>query len=384
MIVPTRARATLLKVAQDLPTPALIYDLDAVRDTVAALRSDLAPLGDVELLFAVKANRCPGLLKGIAALGLGGNIASLHELRAARKAGLYPLSVTSPGLEPEFMNEAVEMGARVYLDTLTQVEAWGRAVLLPRAVGLRLRLPLDPSNRGANDTSPFSRFGVNPADPDLHAALGRYGLHVTSLHVHAGEMRDLDRARQIASWLAAARTVFSEVSSVNLGGGLTYLYAFPGRARAAFAEIANGLTGEQKALRIAIEPGMLLTALAGTLLTRVLDVRSGGHGGTRHVTVDASAWNLATWSAPRVWGIFPARDTPSELHDLAGTTCYEQDYFVRRSLLPALQIGDRVLLSGFGAYAASMARSSHGMAVPREWVLQDEEMQPGEGCNGGE
>lgn len=370
MIVPDQASAALLKFAQDLPTPALIYDLNAIRDTVSALRADLSPFGEVELLFAVKANRCPSLLEAMASLGLGGNIASLCELRAARKAGLYPLSVTSPGLDYGLMDESAEVGARVYLDNLTQVENWGRTGSLPRSIGLRLRLPLDPSNRDTNDIGPWSRFGVNPADPDLHNAIAKYGLQVNGLHVHAGEMRDLDRTRRIAMGLAAALTVFPEVSSINLGGGLTYLYADPVIAREAFAEIVERLVVPQRALQITLEPGMLLTALAGTLLARVLDARN-GHNGTRHVTLDASAWNLATWSAPRVWGSFPLRDSSPVPHDLAGTTCYEQDYFVRQALLPPLHVGDRVLMSGFGAYAASMARSSHGLEIPREWVLQE-------------
>jgi diaminopimelate decarboxylase len=376
MIAPSGPRADLLRVAADLRAPALIYDLDAVAETLAILREDLSPFGEVRLLFAIKANRCSSLLDGMATLGLGGNVASSAELRAALTAGLTPLSVTSPALSGRLMEAAQLAGAKVYLDNLAQVDTWGTCAGLSREIGVRLRVPLDPSNSSYDDRTGWSRFGLNPADRRLHDLLSRHRLTVTSLHIHAGEIRDPARAQRLAALLVAAQTVFPEAESVNLGGGLTYLCADRFAAREAFAAMAATLKQSPRMPRVVLEPGMLLVALAGCLLAEVLDARPSTVD-TRHVTLDASAWNLAAWSAPRVWASFPARSGPTVAHDLAGNTCYEQDYFARRVDIPELCVGDRVLLSGFGAYASSMARCSHGNAQPEEWVLSNGSLIPG-------
>jgi diaminopimelate decarboxylase len=370
MIVPPGPGADLLRVTAHLPAPALVYDLDAVAATVATLREDLSPFGEVQLLFAVKANRCPTVLDGMAALGLGGNVASATELGAALTAGLTPLSVTSPVLSAGLMERAQQAGAQIYLDNLAQVGVWGANAGLSREIGLRLRVPLEASNRSSDDRTGWSRFGLDPADRTLHQLLSRHRLNVTSLHIHAGEIRDPARAQRLAALVVAAQTVFPETESVNLGGGLTYLCADYFAAREAFTAMAATLKQSPCKPRVIFEPGMLLVALAGCLLAEVVDVRP-SLGGARHVTLDASAWNLATWSVPRFWASFPARWGPTMAHDFAGNTCYEQDYFARQVDIPELCVGDRVLLSGFGAYAASMARCSHGIAQPPEWVLSN-------------
>ncbi|NEP23922.1 MAG: hypothetical protein F6K49_18545 [Moorea sp. SIO3I6] len=95
-IIPTIPEK-LFKIASDIPTPALVYDLDAITDTVTALRNDLREIPNIELCLAVKANRCQSVLRHMAKLGLGADITTIQELNAAMAAGLWPIYSTAPG-----------------------------------------------------------------------------------------------------------------------------------------------------------------------------------------------------------------------------------------------------------------------------------------------
>lgn len=358
----------LQEALRTLSTPAFVYDLDAVDVALRDLRDDLSVLGPVRMRFAVKANRNPALLRYLAANDVGADVASEAEIMAAENAGMRPVSLTTPALGETLMLCAADSGCEVDLESLSQVERWGRS-RLPREIGLRLRVPLDPANRVDELGARWSRFGVDPADRRLHEALLRHDLCVVRLHIHPGEYRDEARARNLALLVVSVLELFPAVETVNLGGGLTYLYADRERARAAFAAMAAVFDQGGCTPAWVFEPGMLISALAGYLVAQVIDAveHPDGH---RLASVDASAWNLATWGRPRIAAAFPAREGDLVPHWLAGCTCYEQDYFSREVAVPPLQEGDRLLLTGFGAYAASMARSSHGYPVPTEWTIR--------------
>ena len=375
-IVPTTPSSGILQACETLPTPALIYDLDAIERTLCELCSDLKVLGKPIFYFAVKANRCPGVLSRLAELGLGANVASLPEIELAAAAGLRPISITTPALDVSLMRRVAADGIEVNLDNISQLNIWGRDSSLPRMLGLRLRVPLDPSNQSPEEFDGWSRFGIDATDRRVQRALRCHGLRVVRLHIHSGELRDVERAKMLAEMVASGLELFPDADTVNLGGGMTYLYSDRDEARTAWQAIATALGRCGRQLQLAVEPGMLPTVLAGYLLASVLGV--GDHpSGRRLATLNASAWNLGHWSAPRLLVASPRRHGPSTAHDLAGSTCYEQDYFIRNVSLPALHVGDRVLLSSFGAYAASMARTSHGVPGPSEWVMSGGTLSPG-------
>lgn len=359
-IVPTGPSAAVLRAAADLPTPALLLDLDAVTATVRALREDLSCLGDPVLLFALKANRFAPLLRHLAGLGVGADAASPAEWRAAREAGMTPVSVTGPGLTGPDLAAMAAAGALVDVDGLDQLRSLLGSDGAPARIGLRLRVPIAPADRAAGRR--LSRFGVDPASPALHRLLAGTGTEVTRLHVHSGEIGTPGRAEGLAAALAACARAFPGVREVNLGGGLTSLYTDRERARQAWRRVADRLAGTPA--RVLVEPGTLLTALAGYLVVTLRSVGPHPDGGG-HATADASGWNLFAWGRPRVVARIPARDGRAVPHLIAGTTCYENDVLAE-AVLPPPRVGDRLVLGAAGAYTASMARDLHGWGSPRE------------------
>lgn len=380
-IVPDSASADLRRAAAAVGSPALLYDAAAITRTVENLRADLAPVADARLCFAVKANRFPPLLRHLAALGLGADVASEPELEAALASGLHPVHATGPALSATALRASGDAGALPDVDSLARLRELAAAADPPSSIGLRVRVPVSPSDaQGAGLR--WSRFGVDATDPELHRLLADSGIRVVRLHAHTGELATPERVVALVRLLLNCLRVFPDVTGVNIGGGLTLLYAVRDQARRAWRETGILLdayrTAHGRCPELVVEPGMLLTAMAGFLSVAVTSVDR-DPGGRRIITVDASGWALLDWARPRVVGVTPDRHGPARPYDIAGASCYENDYLLRAAALPPVEEGDRLLLSSAGAYVSSMARTMHGLPLPAEWLVDGEEVTGREG-----
>ena len=157
------------ELAERFGTPFYAYDLDVVTRQVEALRSILPATFD--LAYAVKANPNLAVLRQLAGLDLGADVASGGELRHVLRAGFPADRVvfTGPGKRDEELVAAVEAGVRV-----VTVESPGELRRLERiAEGFGRRQPI------------LLRAAVTePADP------GRAG---TLRRGHHGQVRDGSR-----------------------------------------------------------------------------------------------------------------------------------------------------------------------------------------------
>ncbi|MFF2652672.1 alanine racemase [Streptomyces sp. NPDC058045] len=364
----------VLTAAAEVPTPAVVYDLDHISRTVRQLRDDVSGIPGTGILFAVKANRFPPVLSHLAALATGADVASRAEYEAAAAASMRPVTATSPGLTGSEMSELAANGVLVDLCSRSQLQDYARcAGSRGTAIGLRVRVPVAPVERAGAGIA-WSRLGVDPSDRELHRLLAEHELRVTRLHAHTGELMTARRAEQLLAALLHCTDLFPHVTTVNIGGGLASLYADPRQAEDAWQRIGALLRehAERSGRRLAlvVEPGMLLTALAGYLVVTALAVEQ-HPSGTAVVTVDGSGWSLLSWTAPRLVGQLPARDTARFPYSVGGSSCYEEDYLVRHTEATEIRPGDRLVLNAAGAYVTSMARAMHGSPAPFETAVSE-------------
>jgi|GEM_PF-1432587 len=365
----------LFKIASDIPTPALVYDLDAITDTVTALRNDLRQIPNIDLCLAVKANRCQSVLRHIAKLGLGADITTMQELDVAIAAGLYPIYSTAPGYSVADFKRLATEGVIPDLCSLSQLRLWCESVNPEKRVGLRLRLPFHEDAKAQNPATRWSRFGVDLTDSSLHSLIQTHELEVVHLHVHEGETFSEADLHQTLDLLVSCLEIFPKVEVLNLGGGWAYLFHLKKPEAQRVWDLVNKTitrinNQRQQPVRLVIEPGMLLTMMAGYLVAEVkaADDHPSGH---RMVVLDTSAWNLMFWAPrPRVAQI-PFQEGPMLVHDLAGCTCYETDYFCLKEKMARIEVGDRIILNALGAYTSSVARSLHGLPIPKEFVISN-------------
>jgi ornithine decarboxylase len=345
--------------------PCLVVDLDVVRDNYAAFAKALP---DSRVFYAVKANPAPELLKLLAGLGSCFDTASVAEIEMVLAAGAAPerISFGNTIKKERDIARAYALGVRLFaVDCKAEVEKVGRA-----APGAKIFCRFLFGCAGAE--WPLSRkFGCDPdMAVDVLEHAHKLGLEPCGVSFHVGSQQ-----RRTAAWdeaLKSASAIFRacaergiSLSMVNLGGGFPtkYLRDVPvveayGRSifRALRKHFGNRIP------ETIIEPGRGMVGNAGVIEAEVVLVSNKSeHDHVRWVYLDIGKFGgLAETMGESIR--YPIK-TPRDGDEvgpcvLAGPTCDSADvlYEKRPYDLPiSLEIGDKVLIEGTGAYTATYA-----------------------------
>jgi diaminopimelate decarboxylase len=368
---------------RDHGSPLFVYDLDVVAARVAMLRAVLPAM--VEVAYAVKANPCPAVLRCLASLGLGADIASGGELAAVTRTGfdMARVVMTGPGKTDAEIAAAIRARIRaITIESLEEIDVLlDMASLAGRHQGLLIRLAADGSGRPTEGTPIISaagaaKFGLLPDEVDeaidrlrLAGAIGDAGSPYELLGLHAfgaSNVRDADQLAGHVRWLAARAEELAtrhrlRFGSLDAGGGLGIPYADDGppldleRLGSAITdELATwGRRSGLETTRLVLEPGRFLVGPAGAYLTRVVRTkRRDGRamaitdGGIHHVLRPALVGDphriVAVGAAAR-------RDasTPSAV---VGPLCTGIDQLSGAVELPDPRTGDLLAVLDVGAY----------------------------------
>lgn len=364
-------------------SPLYVYDLDVVAARVAALREAL-PSG-VEVAYAVKANPSPAILRLLASLGLGADVASGGELAAVIRAGfdLRRVVMTGPGKTDAELAAAIRGGVRaITIESLEEVDVLvDMASLAGRHQGLLLRLAADSTGR-MTEARPIisgagaAKFGLLPHEVDvaidrlrLAGAIGDAGSPYELLGLHAfGASNVLDADRLVAHvrWLAAAAERVAARHGVrwrvlDAGGGLGIPYTddqepldIEGLGRAIAIELATwtdrpGLNGAG----LLLEPGRFLVGPAGAYVMRVVRTKERDgrtmavtDGGIHHVLRPALVGD-----EHRIVGVGQAAGRePRVPASVVGPLCTGLDQLAGALELPSPHAGDLLAVLDVGAY----------------------------------
>jgi len=374
-------------------TATLTRHYGLLADAVAA---HPAALGQALIAFAVKANSNLSVLATLARLGCGADTVSEGEIRRALKAGIPADRIVFSGVgktdaELAFAIDAgvrqINVESAVELDRLIEISSSlkqrataSRAIATPE-IAIRVNPSVGAGGHAKITTGGATdKFGV-PAD-EAHALYARASLspHVTpvGLACHIGSqittLEPLEAAfRALRTMTLELRGAGLTVSRLDLGGGLGVPYHGQSdlpSIEAYVAMAARVLDGLE--VEAAFEPGRLLAANAGVLLSRVIQVNERGDG-RRFLVLDAGMNDLMR---PALYDAFhdlvpvQPRDGEPRLYDLVGPICESTDIFARDRLLPPMQAGDLVAFMGAGAYGAVLASEYNSRPLVPE-VLVD-------------
>ena len=343
--------------------PVLVVDLEVVRDNY---NSFAKALPDSRVFYAVKANPAPEVLSLLASLGSCFDTASVAEIEMALAAGASAdrISFGNTIKKERDIARAFEIGVRLFaVDCKAEVEKVARV-----APGSKVfcRILCD----GAGAEWPLSRkFGCEPsmaADVLEHAH--RLGLVAYGISFHVGSQQRNQHAWDRA--LAQAAAVFREcgerginLSMVNLGGGFPtkYLKNVP-TVRTYGSAIFRALRKHfgNRIPETIIEPGRGMVGNAGVIETEVVLVsKKSEEDDVRWVYLDIGKFGglAETMDESIRYPIKTPRDG-SELAPciLAGPTCDSADVLYEKVPYPlpvSLEIGDKLLIEGTGAYTST-------------------------------
>jgi ornithine decarboxylase len=345
--------------------PCLVVDLEVVRDNYRAFANALP---DTRVFYAVKANPAPEVLTLLAGLGSCFDAASIAEIEMVLAAGATPdrISYGNTIKKERDIARAFSLGVRLFaVDCKAEVEKVARA-----APGSKVFCRFLHDCAGAE--WPLSRkFGCDAAMAvDVIEHAHRLGLVAHGISFHVGSQQP-----RVQAWdgaLKSASAIFRtcaergiNLAMVNLGGGFPakYLKQVP-----AVKTYGNSIF---RALRkhfgnaipeTIIEPGRGMVGDAGIIEAEVVLVsKKSDNDDVRWVYLDIGKFGGLAETADEMIR-YPIR-TPRDGAEvgpcvLAGPTCDSVDILYEKVPYPlpvTLEIGDKVLVEGTGAYTATYA-----------------------------
>lgn len=364
----------LAKIAAQAGTPFYCYSTATLQRHYGVL-SDALKGVRARICYAIKANSNLAVIRTLAALGAGADIVSEGELRRAIAAGIRPENIVFSGVGKSRAEMAYALSAGVgqfniesdaELVALDDVaRGWG--VVAP--IAIRINPDIDAHSHDKISTGrKHDKFGIlwPAARATYRAAAAMPGIRVVGVAIHIGsqitEAAPFDQAfKFIAEVVETLRADKHDIRRLDLGGGLGVPYLGDEKTLSP-GDYARTVLRETAALdcELTFEPGRMLVANAGILVTRVLYEKDAG--GVRTVIVDAAMNDLmrpALYDARHA--IVPVRKdegmparsfTPA---DIVGPVCESGDRFLKDWPLPPLAPGDLLAIRTAGAYGSAMA-----------------------------
>ena len=376
----------LAEIATRVGTPVYVYSTATMCRHVNVLREALEPLPNPLIAYALKANPNSAVIATLAKAGLGADVVSGGEYRRAVSAGVPSEKIVFSGVgktERE-MRLALEGGLFQFnLESLDEAEllsSVARQIGRTAPVGFRVNPDVAAGGHAKITTGAAeNKFGIAIGEArqayDRVATLPR--LEVQGVAVHIGSqltsLEPLERAfTRVGELIGDLRAAGHAIGVADLGGGLGVPYdpaEQPPPTPEEYGTMVKRIAGGWNA-KLVFEPGRLIVANAGVLLSRVIRVKPGATD--PFVIVDAGMNDLmrpALYDAwHRIEAVRPSGQQRSA--NVVGPVCETGDTFATGREMDEVAAGDLVVFRTAGAYAAAMAGTYNSRALTPE-VLVD-------------
>lgn len=335
--------------------------------------SGALPAGSL-VAYAVKANDNLAVLKLLAGLGAGADVVSGGELAKALAAGVPAQKIVFSGVGKTKAEMCAALDAGIYqfnvesepeLEALNQVaQAMGKRA----PVSLRINPDVDAKTHAKINTGTAeTKFGIPYAHArDAYALAAKMpGIEIVGVDVHIGsQITDLAPFEaaftRIGELIAALRADGHAITRLDCGGGLGVPYEQtnePPPDPTAYGAMVTRVT-KDLGCRLSFEPGRLIAANAGVLVSEVIYVKRGD--AKTFLIIDAGMNDLvrpAMYDAHHdiVPVMEPGPGSTLIDYDVVGPVCETSDIFAAGRALPPLKSGDLVAILTAGAYGAVMA-----------------------------
>ena len=379
------------EIAQQIPTPFHIYDEEGIRRNARALKAAFAWNPGFREYFAVKATPNPHIMQVLLEEGCGCDCSSYTELLLAEAIGATGYDVMfSSNVTPELdMRKAYEMGAYINLDDATHVEFLERICdgKVPETVCLRYN-PGGSFSLGNTimDMPRDAKYGMT--EDQMAGAINRlmnlgtkhFGIHAfRASNTPTNEYYPELAANLFRLAVRLRNATGCHISFVNLSGGIGVDYR-PEQPSCNINVIGEGVRTRYEQIltpqgmndiAIYTELGRFMLAPYGHLVPTVLHQK---HIYREYVGVDACAADLmrpAMYGAYHHITVLGKEDAILDhVYDVTGGLCENNDKFAIERSLPAIDIGDILVIHDTGAHGHSMGYNYNGKLRSAEVLLR--------------
>ena len=376
------SREQLLDIASNFGTPVYVYNAEKITQQYQRLLSSFSNV-DARFFYAAKALTNINILSHINSIGCNVDCSSINEAKLALRAGFPSSNIlyTSNNIDFSEIQEAVSLGISINIDSLSNLEKFGKHYGSSYPVGVRLRPNIMAGgNLKISTGHDRSKFGVPVEQLDeLKSIVASTGLNIRTLHLHTGsEIKDVEVFIKGVQVLLNLTREFDSVEVIDMGGGFKVPYK-PEEVGTDMEllgkELSQVMTAFEKEtgrhLQVWFEPGKFLVSESGYFVTTVTVLK-------KTPTIQFAGINsgLNQLIRPMFYGSYHQIENISNpqgtLHEytVVGNIC-ETDTFAEDRMIAEIREGDHLVFKNAGAYGFEMASQYNSRFRPAEVLVKD-------------
>lgn len=372
----------LQNAAGEFGTPLYVYHAERISEQYQRLITAFRGT-DTRFFYAAKALTNIHVLRHIKEMGCNVDCSSINEAKLALYAGFEPSNIlyTSNNIAFEEIEEATQLGIHINIDSISNLEKFGKKFGHSYPVGIRLRPNIMAGgNLKISTGHAASKFGIPLEDIEQVLKVQKAtGLYIRTLHIHTGsEIKDVEVFAKGIELLFEVAQHFPELEVLDLGGGFKVPY-LPGEEGTDIEKLAQKVKEEFEAfekkynrhLQVWFEPGKFLVSEAGYFISKVNVLKQAGT-----ITFAGVDTGLNHFIRPMFYGAYHVIENisnpsgPSKLYNVVGNIC-ETDTFAENRALPEIREGDLLVFYNTGAYGFEMASNYNSRFRPAEVLFKN-------------
>lgn len=372
----------LIDIAGQFGTPVYVYHAEKIKEQYEKLTTAFAKV-NTRFFYACKALTNVSVLRYMKELGVNIDCSSVNEVKLALHAG-FPserILYTSNGIDFAEIEEVKELGAFINIDSLSNLEKFGKKFGHSYPVGIRLRPNIMAGgNLKISTGHDKSKFGIPVSQVDkIVEVVKKYNIRVADLHIHTGsDLKDADVFVKGVEVIFDIIPHFPELEVIDLGGGFkvpykddekeTNLPVLVQKLNEMFARHPN-VNG--KSFQLWFEPGKFLVSECGYLVTKVNVIKDNGdqvfagvNSGLNHLI------RPMMYDAYHKVSNISNLNGPLKKYNVTGYIC-ETDNFATDRELNEIREGDYLVFYNAGAYGFEMSSNYNSRYKPAEVLVKD-------------
>lgn len=372
----------LVASAKEFGTPLYIYHAEKIKEQYEKLAAAFSIL-DTRFFYASKALTNINILRYIKSIGCNVDCSSINEVKLALHAGFIPGNIlyTSNGIAFDEIEEAVAAGVHLNIDSLSNLEKFGKKYGHSYPVGIRIRPNIMAGgNLKISTGHEGSKFGIPVSQLyKIEELVKKHNLYIKTLHIHTGsDIKDADVFVKGMGVLFDIIPHFPELEIIDLGGGFKVPYK-PGEKETDVNLLAkkiketfevHPLAGNKK-FQLWFEPGKFLVSESGYLVTEVTVVKD--NDTTTFAAVNSGLNHLIR---PMMYDAYHHIENISnpggieKVYTVTGNICETDNFGIDRKLKEVRE-GDLLVLYNAGAYGFEMSSNYNSRYKPAEVLVID-------------
>lgn len=376
----TISNQQLINAAQQFGTPLYIYSAEKITEQFQKLTTAFNK-PSTRFFYACKALTNISILKHIKNIGCNIDCSSINEVKLALVAGFEPQQIlyTSNSVCFSEIKEARELGVHITIDSLSNVEKFGKEFGNTYPLSLRIRPNvMGGGNINISTGHDESKFGIPITQlQQMLDTIKLYDLNVEGLHIHTGsEIENVNIFMLGINVIIGIIPHFQNLKFIDLGSGFKVKYKQQDKetdlqllSQKIYATFDTN--DHAKNLAIWFEPGKYLVSECGYFISKVNVLKHNEEA--IFAGIDSGFNHLIR---PMFYDSYHAIENISnpdgDINEYAvvGNLC-ETDTFAWHREINEIREGDYLCFKNAGAYCFSMSSNYNSRLKPAEVMYKN-------------